>query len=93
MTDELLAVWGCRRDDDISAMARAALDMERVPDLHVRLLSSTGDTITVQVTGGIVPVEPAALVYVQRRGMYALSHRESWSNGRVLLKLAAWPSR
>jgi hypothetical protein len=73
-------------------MARAALDGAPA-QIAVRLVSSTGDTVTVQVVAGEEPLEPGALVYLERRGAYELVRREPWPEGRVLLKLRAWPTR
>lgn len=92
MTDELLAVWLHPADTDLGAMARAALDMPEVPDLHVRLVFSTGDTITVHLVDGRAPLGQE-LVYVQGRGAYEIARTEHWPEGRTLLVLRAWPSR
>jgi hypothetical protein len=92
MTDGPLAVWLHPLDADPGAMACAALDMTEVPDLHVLLVASTGDTITVQVVDGRAPVG-AELLYVQRRGTYELARTEHWPDGRTLLVLRAWPGR
>jgi hypothetical protein len=61
------------------------------PDLQLWLLSSTGDTITVQVLRGTVPVDPRALLYVRGRGAYEVLWSEVWPKRRVQLTLAAWP--
>jgi hypothetical protein len=45
------------------------------------------------VDDGAVPLDPHAVVYVQRRGAYEAIQRELWSEGRVLVTLAAWPRR
>jgi hypothetical protein len=64
---------------------------ELKPHLHLRLVSSTGDTVTVQVVKGRAPVVPDALFYVRGRGAYELLRREVWRGERVRLTLAAWP--
>jgi hypothetical protein len=62
------------------------------PDLTLRLPRSTGDTITVQVVEGRVPLGDE-LLYVGGRGAFEVARREDWGEGRVLLTLAAWPRR
>jgi hypothetical protein len=92
--DAPLAAWIIECDVvDLGAVVRSAQDGELgQPDLELRLLSSTGDTIAVQVVDGVVPVDPAALLYVAGRGAYELLRRETWPGPRVLLTLAAWPA-
>ena len=64
---------------------------ELKPPLQLRLVSSTGDRMTVQVVKGRAPVVPDALLYVRGRGAYELLRREAWPHERVQLTLAAWP--
>ena len=91
-SDSVLAVWLHPLDADLGAMARAALDMTEVPDLRVVVVASTGDTITVQVVQGVLPVGHE-LLYVERRGAYQLARTEHWPDGKTLLALRAWPAR
>lgn len=92
-TDNLLAVWEFPRTLDVAAMVEIAQDELEQPDLHLQLLSSTGDTVTVQVVDGVAPLDPEAVLYVQGRGPFEIARRETWPGGRVLLTLAAWPRR
>lgn len=92
MRDGLLAVWLHPTSADPGTMTRVAMDMTEVPDLHVRLVASTGDTITVQVVDGRAPVGHE-LMYVQSRGAYELARVERWGEERVLLAMRAWPNR
>jgi hypothetical protein len=48
-------------------------ELER-PGLHVRILSSTGDTITVQVVDGVAPLDSEAVL-----GPFEIGRRETWS--------------
>jgi hypothetical protein len=93
--DAPLAAWIVEGEVvDLGAVVRAVQDGEGgPPDLELRLLSSTGDTITVQVVDGVVPADRAALLYVAGRGAYEVLRRETWPGPRVLLTLAAWPRR
>jgi hypothetical protein len=70
---------------DVVAMVEIAQDEFERPDLHLRLLSSTGDTITVQVVDGIPPFEPDNVVYVQGGTVRGLAAGDV--DGRVLLAL------
>ncbi len=91
----LLHSWVFDRDRvDFGAVVRASQDGDMgPPGLQLSLLSSTGDTITVQVVDGIIPLDPDAVFYVQGRGTYEMLRRECWPGGRTLLTLAAWPRR
>ena len=75
-------------------MAREAVAVapnELEPQLELRLVSSTGDTLTVQVVKGRAPAVPETLLYIRGRGAFELLRREVWSDKRVRLTLAAWP--
>jgi hypothetical protein len=89
--EALLRAWELPRGFDLRAMIAITQQDLLLPDLRVRLLSSTGDTITVQVVEGAPPVSDAILLYIQGRGVYDVLRREMWPGGRVLLTLAAWP--
>jgi hypothetical protein len=91
-SEELHAIWVHARDVAEGVMPAVALDRLRPPDLHARLLSSTGDTITVEVVEGVLPMGDD-LLYVERRGPYEVARRETWPGQQVLLTLAAWPRR
>lgn len=93
--EEVVSGWSLDRDAGQSGgvVAAAQDGLLGPPDLRARLLSSTGDTISVQVFEGTVPVEPDALLYVEHRGAYVVLRREMWPEGRDLLTLAAWPYR
>jgi hypothetical protein len=61
------------------------------PDLLLLLLRSTGDTITVMVVRGTVPVDPRDLIYVRGRGAYEVLRSGAIPSHRRQLTLAAWP--
>jgi hypothetical protein len=67
----------------VAREAVAVAPEELKPPLQFRLLSSTGDTVTVQVVKGSVPL--------RGRGAYELLRREVWPDERVRLTLSAWP--
>lgn len=62
-------------------------------DLRIRLLSSTGDTISALAMDEVVPPLDDSVLYVQHHGAYEVVRRETWPGGRVLLTLEAWPRR
>ncbi len=91
--DSLLHAWQFPRDAKLASMVKIA-QRELLPsDLRIRLLSSTGDTISVLAMDGVVPALDDSLVYVQNHGAYELLRCETWPGGRLQLTLAAWPSR
>ncbi len=64
--------------------------------MHVVIVHSTGDTVTVSITSGCL-TDPESLLYVERRGLFEIVGTEAWSPsddpGRTLLRLRAFPSR
>jgi hypothetical protein len=96
--DIILSAWEFPRSTPLAEMVFVAREAVAVapgelkpPDLQLWLLSSTGDTITVRVLRGTVPVDPSALLYVRGRGAYEVLRSEVWPKQRVRLTLAAWP--
>jgi hypothetical protein len=92
MTREaFLSVWSVPEGTDLSAMIEIAHGRLLPPDFRAHLLSSTGDTITVQVVDGAPPLDDE-LLYIEQRGAFEVLRREVWPEGRVLLTLSAWPN-
>ena len=95
--DSILPAWEFPRSTSLTEMVSVAREMVAVapgelkPPLQLRLVSSTGDTITAQVVKGRAPVVPDDLFYVRGRGAYEMLRREVWPGERVRLTLAAWP--
>jgi hypothetical protein len=92
VTEELLHAWTFERDTPLAGMAEIAQEELLPPDLEVRLLSSSGDVITVQANGAPA-LKPKALLYVRSLGAYEVLRREHWPEGHVLLVLSSWPKR
>ncbi len=88
-SEGLLSAWEWHSDVDIGVAALVALDRLVPPDLDVRLLSSTGDHLSVEVVRGAAPVPADALWYVETRGAFEVVRREDGPDGRVVLSLAA----
>jgi len=95
--DSILPAWEFPGDTPLPEMVSVAREMVAVdpgelkPPLQLRLVSSTGDTVIVQVVKGRAPVVPDALLYVRGRGAFELLRREAWPDDRVRLTLVAWP--
>lgn len=93
-----VGVWLYDRDDEESRRGAAIIAMDRLeePQLEVEVLASRGDHLTVQLVKGTLH-DPAAILYVERRGEFELVRVERWpaSSGppRVLLTLQAYPNR
>ena len=96
---DVLEVWEAERDKDPNELTLAALDRTRDPAFRCVVLSSTGDTLGLQIIGDDLPSVDADLLYVEKRGTFRLVRVERWppapgmKKPRVLLKLSAWPAR
>ena len=91
-------VWEAREGEDLEDLACAARERTRAPDFRCVVLSSTGDTLGVQVVGDDLPSGDAKVLYVAGRGEFELVRVERWpptagtKKPRVLLKLRASPT-
>jgi hypothetical protein len=96
---DVVDVWEGDRDEDTADLTRAAMDRTREPSFRCIVLSSTGDTLGLQVVGEDLPSGSARVLHVERRGTFKLVRVERWpptpgaKRPRVLLKLTAWPAR
>jgi hypothetical protein len=86
-------LWQFPRDFDRGAATQIAQDGLAPPDARGHLLSSTGDTLTMQLVDGRISEDAGMVVYAGGRGAFEVVRREVWPKGRVLLTLAAWPRR
>lgn len=95
VTDESITpAWTFPRGFDLAAITQIAMDELQPPDLRVSVLSTTGDTLTVGVVDGRVPLDPDTLLYVARRGAFEVLRRECWgTRTSEMLVLRAWPAR
>ena len=95
--NEVVEVWEPGGDQDPDQLTRAALDRTHEPSFSCVVLSSTGDTLGLQIVGDRLPSGDARFVYVGGRGTFELVRVERWpptpgtKKPRVLLKLRAWP--
>ncbi len=99
MTPELVDVWEAKEGEDLGALTRVAQERARAPAFRCIILSSTDDTLGVQVMGEDLPSGNAKVLYVAGSGAFELVRVERWpptlgtKKPRVLLKLKAWPVR
>jgi hypothetical protein len=91
-------VWEAERDEDLTELAKALRDRTREPSFRAFVLSSTGDTLGLQVVGAELPDSEAKVLYVAGHGAFELVRVERWppapgeNKPRVLLKLRAQPA-
>jgi hypothetical protein len=95
----VVRVWEARRDEDMAELTRATQDGKREPSFRALVISSTGDTLGLQIVGDELPGGgPDTILYVGDRGTFELVRVERWpalpgeKRPRVLLKLKAWSS-
>ncbi len=96
---DVMDVWEAERDEALGELKQATQERTREPSFSAVILSSTGDTLGLQVVGDDLPSGEAQVLYVAGRGAFELVRVERWppipgeKEPRVLLKLRAWPSR
>jgi hypothetical protein len=100
LNPDVVNVWEAERDEDMAELTRATQDGTREPSFRAVVISSTGDTVGLQVVGNDLPGGGQdTILYVGGRGTFELVRVERWpptpgtKQPRVLLKLKAWPSR
>ncbi len=91
LPNDHLAAWTFPRSLDVGAMVEIAREGLRSPDLRLRILSTVGDVAFAQVVDGVARPTGELVLYVERRGAYAVARREEWPGGRLFLTLTAWP--
>jgi hypothetical protein len=90
----LVDVWTFPRGIDHALAFDVALSAFEPPDLRVTMLSSTADTITVQVVEGVAPYDGDLLFYVGEVGAFEVVRRNVTPGQRgpsVVLVLARSP--
>ncbi len=99
MTPELVGVWEVGDGADLDGVMCAARDRTREPTFRCTVLSSTGDTLGLQVVGDDLPSGDTNVFYVGGHGAFEVVRVERWpptqggKKPRVLLKLRAWSAR
>jgi hypothetical protein len=100
LTPGVVSVWEVGRDEGMGEVARTTEDGTRAPSFRALIISTTGDTLGLQVAGDDLPSgDEDAVLYVSGKGTFELVRVERWpavagqKRPRVLLKLKAWPSK
>lgn len=100
LTPDVVNVWEAHRDEDTAELTRATQDGTREPSFRALIISSSGDTLGLQVVGDDLPGgDEDTILCVGDRGTFELVRVERWpptagtKKPRVLLKLKAWPAR
>jgi hypothetical protein len=89
--------WEFEPSSDLGEVVTTAMERLAPPRFVGRLLSSRGDSLTLQVLEGEPSGDPRALYYVRGHGAFVLGRREEWppapgsSRMRILLTLLAFP--
>jgi hypothetical protein len=89
-----IPVWKFSRGIDLALIAEVARDRLLEPDLHVEIVSTTKDALTVAITQGTVPDDSSELLFLADHGAYEVARRFWWperAGPGVLLTLT--PSR
>jgi len=89
--------WEFDPSRDMADVVRVAMERLAPPTFVGHLLSSRGDSLTLQVLEGEPPDDPRRLLYVRGHGAFLLARREEWpparggTRKRLLLTLLAFP--
>lgn len=67
---DVVDVWEPDHDQDADELTSAAFDRTREPSFSCLVLSSTGDTLGLQIVGDRLPSGDAKIVYVGGRGNF-----------------------
>ena len=89
-------VWEFDPPSDLADVVKVAMERLVPPTFVGHLLSSRGDSLTLQVLDGEPTEDPRRLLYVRGHGAFVLARREEWppradGRTRVLLTLLAFP--
>jgi hypothetical protein len=97
MIGSVVEAWEFDRSCELSDVMQLAADRIADPTFAGALISTRGDTITIQVLFGSPSADPCSLFYVAGYGAFSLSRLEAWpplpghSMDRFLVTLAAYP--
>ena len=97
MAGTAVEAWEFDHSCDLGEVVQVATERLVPPSFAGHLLSSYGDSLTVQVTGGAPSGDPRALYYVRGHGSFLLAREERWpplpggTRPRLLVTLLAFP--
>ena len=89
--------WEFDSSSDLADVVQVAMERLAPPTFVAHLLSTRGDSLTLQVMQGEPSADPRRLFYVRGHGAFVLARREEWPprpgglRTRVLLTLLAFP--
>lgn len=89
--------WEFDSSSDLGDVVKIAMERLAPPSFVGRLLSTRGDSLTLQIVEGDPTEDPRALFYVRGHGAFVPARREEWPPApgsvrrRVLLMLLAFP--
>ncbi len=97
MLERVVQAWEFDVSCDLGEIVELARGGDAPPSFTGRLLSTRGDTLSVQVTTGRPTGGPRSLYYVAGHGAFLLARREEWpparpgAEKRLLVTLLAFP--
>jgi len=97
MAAAVVEAWEFDCSCDLVEVVAVATERSAPPSFAGHLLSSYGDSLTVQLTAGAVEPGPRSLYYVRGRGSFVLGRAERWppapggGGARLLVTLLAFP--
>ncbi len=89
--------WEFDSSSELAEVVRIAMERLAPPTFLAHLLSTRGDSLTLQILAGEPTGDPSSLYYVRGHGAFVLARREEWPPARggvekrVLLTLLAFP--
>src|SRR5512135_3385609 len=92
-----LEAWEFDPSSDLEYVVKVAMERLAPPSFIGHLLSTRGDSLTLQILAGEATSDPRSLYYVSGHGPFVLARREEWpparggARKRVLLTLLAFP--
>ncbi len=93
----VLEAWEFDASSDLAHVVKVAMERLAPPSFVGHLLSTRGDSVTLQILEGEATGDPRSLYYVSGHGAFVLARREEWppvrgsTRKRVLLTLLAFP--
>jgi len=92
-----LEAWEFDSSSDLKHIVNVAMERLAPPTFVGHLLSTRGDSLTLQVLEGLPSGDPRSLYYVRGHGAFVLARCEEWppaqgsARKRILLTLLAFP--
>jgi hypothetical protein len=97
MLDMAIEAWEFDPSCDLGDVVKLAMERLAPPSFSGQILSTRGDSLTLQILEGEPTGDPRSLYYVGGHGAFVLARREEWppvpgsERKRTLLTLLAFP--